>query len=328
MGFVIPEHVVTTQWLEEQLAPVYERLNVPYGFFERLTGIRERRWWDESSRPSDGAAQAGLRALENAGVAKGEVGCLIHASVSRDYIEPATAVIIHHKMGLPPEAVNFDVVNACLGCISGMVVIANMIELGQIETGVVVGAEAPREGQLATIKRLSNGHVSKSDIRDNLASFTLGAAAVGIVLTHKKRSKTGKRLIGASAFSGTHNHELCVAQNTWMRTDSSALLREGGKVVLKAWDMFREELGWQREDIDRLFTHQISEIQRQYGLKVLGLPDGIDYPNLHTLGNTGAVAAPLCMAQGIHDGILNEGDKVCLMGVGSGVNSIIMGIQW
>lgn len=329
MGFVIPEKIVTTDWFEEQLAPVYGHLGIPKGFFERLTGIRERRWWADGQEPSDGAAQAGLKAIENAGIDKDEVQCLIHASVSRDYIEPATAVIVHHKMGLHPRALNFDVVNACLGFINGMLLVGNMIELGQIETGVVVAAEAPREGQLATIKRMLSNGVTKDDVRDNLASFTLGSASVAMVLTHKSKSKTGKQLLGGAAYSGTHNHELCVAQRDWMRTDSTTLLEEGGKVVIKAWELFQQELGWPKETINRFFTHQISEPQRRYGMSVLGLPtEGVDYPNLYTLGNTGSVAAPLCMAQGIADGILNDGDRVCLMGVGSGVNSIILGIQW
>ncbi len=329
MGFVIPDHIVPTEWFEEQLAPLYKKLGVPRGFFARVTGIRERRWWDEGVEPSDGSAMAGLKAIENAGIDKQEVQCLIHAAVCRDYIEPATAVIAHHKMGLRPDVLNFDVVNACLGFINGMLIVANMIELGQIDTGMVVAAESPREGQLLTIKRLLGNNITKDEIRDNLASFTLGAASVGIVLTHKSKSKTGKRLLGGAHYSGTHNHHLCVAQREWMRTDSSALLSEGGKVVIRAWELFQEELGWKKTDINRVFAHQISEPQRLHGLKVLGLPaNGIDYPNLYTLGNTGSVAAPLCLAQGIADGILHAGDKACLMGVGSGVNSIILGIQW
>jgi 3-oxoacyl-[acyl-carrier-protein] synthase-3 len=78
-----------------------------------------------------------------------------------------------------------------------------------------------------------------------------------------------------------------------------------------------------------MFTHQVSEPVRRSVLKKLGLPnEGVDYPNLSWLGNTASVAAPLCFAQGIADGILKTGDKICLLGAGSGVNSLILGIQW
>jgi len=330
MGFVIPDLVVTTEWIEDQLKSVYDKLGIPKKLFERLTGIQERRWWIDGIEPSDGAAEAGRRAIKNAGIHRDDVQCLVYAGVCHDYIEPANAVFVHDKIGLSPEALNFDVVNACLGFLNGMLMVANMIELGQIDTGLVVAAESPKEGQLATIDQMVNNGVGKDDIRDNLASFTLGAASVGMVLTHKGKSKTGKRLLGGANYSGTHNNKLCVAQRTWMHTNSQELLSEGTKVVIQAWDRFQKVMpGWNEKTVDRIFTHQVSEPQRQKALKVLNMPlNGFDYPNLRTMGNTGSVAAPLCFAQGIADGILKDGDKVCLMGVGSGINSIILGIQW
>lgn len=329
LGYIIPEEVVTTAWIEEQLAPVYQALGLPRGYIERSTGIYEHRWWPEGFWPSDGAAQAGRLALERSGVAPTEVQCLINASVSRDYVEPATAAIVHHKLGLSPEALSFDVVNACLGFLNGMVIIANMIELGQIEVGLVVAAEDPREGQLATIQSLLANPPSKEAVRDNLASFTLGSAAVAMVLRHRATSKTGKRLLGGAYYANTDHCELCVAQRTWMRTNSTKLLVEGAKVVETAFQRFKAELGWTDASVDKLFTHQVSEPQRIQGVYgTLGLPEGIDYPTLSYLGNTASVAAPICLALGIDHGFVQEGDRICLMGAGSGLNSIILGIQW
>ncbi len=318
MGYVIPERVVTSAWIEEQLAPVYQALGLPMGFLERLTGIKEHRWWDDGVWVSDGSAMAGERAMAAAGVDRSEIQCVINASVCRDYIEPATAAIVHHKLGLPPTTMDFDVVNACLGFLNGMVIIANMIELGQIDTGLVVAAEAPREGQLATIERMLKNPPSKEAIRDNLASFTLGAASVGMVLRHK-----------STFYSNTEHCRLCVAQTTWMRTKSSDLLREGTKVIVETWKRFEQVMGWTPEVVDRLFTHQVSEPQRKIGLQALGFPlEGVDYPTLQYLGNTASVAAPISMAIALDEGFVHDGDKIVLLGVGSGINSLILGIQW
>ncbi len=328
MGYVIPNHVVSTAWFEEQLEPVYNALGAPQGFIERLTGIREHRWWDEGVQVSDGSTMAGERALAAAETDRSEIGCLINTSVCRDYIEPATASIIHHKLGLPQRAMSFDIVNACLGFLNGMVVIANMIELGQIEAGLVVAAEAPREGQLATIEHMLSNPPDKEALRDNLASFTLGAASVGMVLRHRSSSKTGKRLLGGEAYSNTEHCHLCVAQRTWMRTKSSELLAEGTKVVTQVWDRFKRSLGWTNDMVDRLFTHQVSEPQRQVALRALALSPEIDYPTLHYLGNTASVAAPISMAIGHDKGFLQAGDRAILFGVGSGISSIVLAIQW
>ncbi len=328
MGYVIPDRVVKTSWIEKQLAPVYKKVGARQGFIERLTGIKEHRWWDDGVWVSDGAAMAGEATLKKTGIPREEIQCLINTSVCRDYIEPATASIVHHKLGLQPTAMSFDVVNACLGFLNGMVIIANMIELGQIDTGMVVAAEDPKEGQLATIENMLKNPPSRSTLRDNLASFTLGCASVGMVLRHKSISKTGKRLLGGVSYSDTENCQLCVAQNTWMRTKSTALLSEGSKVVVKAWEIFQEQFGWSNAMVDRLFTHQVSEPQRKIVLQKLKFSPDIDFPTLEYLGNTASVAAPISMAIGLDNGVVNEGDKVALLGVGSGINSIVLGIQW
>ena len=328
MGYVIPDQVVTSAWMEEQISPVYEALGIPMGYLERLTGIKEHRTWGDGILVSDAAAMAANRAIENAGIDRDEIQCLINASVCRDYIEPATATIVHDKVGLNPSAMSFDVVNACLGFLNGMLIVANMIELGQIDTGIVVAAESPQEGQEATIRNMLNNPPSKDAIRDNLASFTLGAASVAMILRHKSKSKTGKRFLGGAAYSNTEHNQLCVAQREWMHTNSSKLLSEGTRVVASAWQRFKQMMQWTNKTVNKMFTHQVSEPQRKIGLRALGVPLTIDYPTLHFLGNTASVAAPISMALGIDNGFVDEGDKIILFGVGSGINSIVLGIQW
>ena len=83
-------------------------------------------------------------------------GALIHGSVCRDFLEPATACRVHHGLELPGECMIYDVSNACLGLLNGMIQVASMIELGQIRAGVVVGTECGRELVENTIELLNN----------------------------------------------------------------------------------------------------------------------------------------------------------------------------
>ncbi|MBN1584217.1 MAG: 3-oxoacyl-ACP synthase III [Anaerolineae bacterium] len=328
MGYFIPDRVVTSDWIEEQLAPIYRALQIPIGRIEQLTRIKERRWFDEGVSFSDAATWAAEKALTDAGVDRSEIGFLINTSVCRDYIEPATAVIVHDNLQLPPTAMNFDLTNACMGFLNGMVVAANMIELGQIETALVVSAEGVREGQLATIERLLANPPDMASFRDNLATFTLGSGSVAMVLTHKSRSRTGKQLLGGFTYAQTQHHPLCVAQRDWMRTDSTALLQEGLKVIAAAWQGFQKEMGWTNDMVERIFTHQVSEKQRVLGLQMLGLPEGLDYPTLIHLGNIASVSCPISMALARDAGFLQDGQRAVMIGVGSGINSIILGVQW
>ncbi|MFM9114900.1 MAG: 3-oxoacyl-ACP synthase III, partial [Planctomycetota bacterium] len=137
VGYALPEEIVTSAALEQRLSPLYERLRLPEGRLELMSGIRERRFWQPGTLPSSQSIVSGRRALEAAGIAPSEVGALLHASVCRDHLEPATACKVHHYLGLPSDCVVYDVSNACLGLLNGVVQIANMIELGQIRAGLV-----------------------------------------------------------------------------------------------------------------------------------------------------------------------------------------------
>ncbi|MHC4610746.1 MAG: 3-oxoacyl-ACP synthase III, partial [Planctomycetota bacterium] len=145
-GYVLPERVVTSLELERRLAPVYERFSLHEGRLELMSGIRERRFWENGTLPSDAGTRAGRRALEAAGASANEMGCLFHTAVSRDFLEPATASVVHHNLRLAPRAAVYDISNACQGFVNGMINLANMIELGQVDKGLIVAGES--SGQL------------------------------------------------------------------------------------------------------------------------------------------------------------------------------------
>src|SRR5262245_53939079 len=130
LGHELPPRVLTSKAIEDRLAPLYARLGLPEGRLELMSGIRERRYWPDAVRPSEVAARAGEQALERSGIAREAIGCLIHASVCRDFLEPATANVVHDRLGLRRDCQVFDVSNACLGVVSAMLIAANMIELG------------------------------------------------------------------------------------------------------------------------------------------------------------------------------------------------------
>src|SRR6185436_8772408 len=81
LGFELPFEVVPTGHLEGQLASVYQRLHIPPGQVEALTGVAERRFWPRDFRLSAGAAQAARKALAAAGRTMADVDALVYASV-------------------------------------------------------------------------------------------------------------------------------------------------------------------------------------------------------------------------------------------------------
>jgi acyl-CoA:acyl-CoA alkyltransferase len=328
LGYVIPDKLITSSWIEEQIAPVYEALGLQIGFLEQISGVKERRWWDEDVEFSDASAMAAEKAIAKAGIDRNEIQAIVNTSVCRDYVEPSTACIVHHKIGLNHTAINFDIGNACLGFLDGIRVIANMIELGQIDTGLVVAGECSREVTMATIERLLREPPSIQLCSETMVAFTFGSGGAAMILRHKDKSTAGKRLLGGYTYASTEHHALCVGQRTWLKIQARQMLKAGLHPLGQAWEGFLKELGWDVTMIDRIFTHQVSTTHRNVGADVLGISLEKDFPTLPFLGNIGAVSSPLCLAMGIEKGLVKDGDRVCLMGMGSGINCTFMGIQW
>ena len=143
--------VITSDYFDERLAPTLQRLGVRKGMLQQLAGIEERRWWPEDVSFTDAAAQAGARALAEAGIAPEQIGLLIDTSVCRARLEPSAAVSVHHELGLPTSCLNFDLSNACLGFVNGMQLAAMMIESGQIQYALIVDGEGSRTVQERTL---------------------------------------------------------------------------------------------------------------------------------------------------------------------------------
>src|SRR5438309_9197110 len=91
IGYELPPVVVTSSELEARLRPVYQRLRLPEGQLEALTGIAERRWWEPGFAVSQGAIAAARQALAAARVPSSAIEVLIYAGVCREQFEPATA---------------------------------------------------------------------------------------------------------------------------------------------------------------------------------------------------------------------------------------------
>jgi len=337
-GYVLPERVITSTELEQQLAPVYERLNLHEGRLEMMTGIRERRFWSNGTLPSDASTAAGRRALEASGVAPQDIGCLIHTSVSRDFLEPATASVVHHNLKLPADSVVYDISNACLGFVNGMISLANMIELGQVKRGLIVAGESSRQLVESTIRDLVNDpHVTRQRLKRAFSSLTIGSGAVALVMAHASLSATGHRLLGGRVRTATENNHLCRGSADTgftanaamlMNTDAETLLDSGCELAAETWALFRETLGWSNDNVDRCFCHQVGAAHRDRLYEALGLDRAKDSSTFEFLGNVGSVSLPLTMAMGVEEHPPPTVARVAMLGIGSGLNSIMLGVHW
>lgn len=318
-------HVVTSAELDERLAGTYQRVGLRPGLLERLVGIRERRWWGEDVSYADGAAMAGAKAIAESGVDAAQIGLLINTSVSRAHLEPSTAVSVHHALGLAPHCQNFDVSNACLGFVNGMQIAAAMIECGQIDYALVVNGEDARPVQESTIARLSGPLVTATQVMNEFATLTLGSGAAGMVLGRADRHPEGHRVVGGATRASTEHHQLCVGDIEMMRTDSKGLLDAGLELSTAVWEDAADEFDW-TAGMDRYVIHQISQVHTTALCRALGIDQSRVPLTFPTYGNIGPASVPYTLAkEGQH---LEAGDRVLLMGIGSGLNASLTEIRW
>ncbi len=333
-GYELPPNEVSSAELEQRLAPVYERLKLPPGRLELMSGIKARRFWDKGTRPSEGAALAGRKALEASKVSPDEIDCLIFTSVCRDMMEPATASFVHRTLRISPHCHIFDISNACLGFLNGMIVMANMIELGQIRRGLIVAGETAEDLVESTVRYLlTDGSLTRKKIKPLFASMTIGSGAVALVMQDRRLHDTGHYLLGSGCWANTTQNDLCqggqnAEQGTLMSTDSELLLKKGVETASQCWEDFLRKMNWTKENVDRFFCHQVGRAHAQLLFNTLALDPAKNYETLAQLGNVGSVSAPITMAMGIDEGVLNQGDNAALLGIGSGINSMMLGIKW
>jgi acyl-CoA:acyl-CoA alkyltransferase len=324
LATTLAERVTTSAQLDERLRPVLKRLRMPTGLLQRVAGVHERRNWSEGQTFETAAIAAGEKALAEAGIEPGQVGLLINTSVTRKHLEPSVAVRMHHGLGLPSSAINFDIANACLGFVNGMSLAANLIDSGQIEYAVIINGEDADEIQDNTIERLGREGIDRKAFMSEFASLTLGSGAAAAVLGPADRHPGGHRILGGVTRAATQFNDLCVGSVEGMFTDAKALLKGGMELVVAAWHEATKDWSW--SGMDRYILHQVSDVHTDAIVKAAGLDRSKVPVTYSKYGNVGPASIPITLSE--EASTLNPGDRVLLMGVGSGLNTAMMEIAW
>jgi acyl-CoA:acyl-CoA alkyltransferase len=316
--------VVPSSAFDDRLAATYRRVGMTPGMLAERAGVVERRWWPTDVSFADAAAMAGAKALAEAGIIPAQVGVMINTSVSREYLEPSTAVAVHHQLGLPTSCLNFDLANACLGFVNAIQLAGNMIDSGQADYAVLVDAEGSRYTQEVTLARLEGEDATATDLRSQFATLTLGSGAAAMVLGRADRHPEGHRVVGGVSRAGTEHHDLCVGDLDRMRTDTKRLFEAGLALALETWKDAKAEFDWQ--GIDWFVAHQTSVVHIRAMAAALGV-DPSRFPlTLPTYGNMGPAAVPFTLARHADD--LRSQDRILLLGIGSGLNTSYAEIIW
>jgi len=319
---------VSSDSINARLQPTMDRLGIKTDVLNDIAGIHARRLWDGDMLASDAATLAARKALDDAGITADKVGLLINTSVSRDFLEPSTASIVSGNLGLSDMCQNFDVANACLAFINGMDIASRMIERGEIDYALVVDGETADLAYEKTLERLSSPEATEEQFRNELATLTLGCGAAAMVLARRELVPDAPRYRGGVTRAATEWNSLCRGNLDRMVTDTRMLLIEGLKLAQKTFLAARQALGWVVEELDEFVIHQVSQVHTAAFVKAFG----IDPKKVLTIfaehGNIGPASVPIVLSKLREMGRLKKGDRVALLGIGSGLNCSMAEVVW
>lgn len=298
---------------------------VPMGSVARLFGVTERRYAREDKQASDLATYAAKPIVDKHGVEK--IDCLIFASACSDLIEPATANIVQHKLGLSCPA--FDVKNACNSFVTALQIASSFITSGTYKCILI-----------ATGEKLSNAIKfdlqGDDDLKNRLAALSFGDAG-SAVLVEPAESNSG---IQFQRFKTSGKHwKLCTIQGggSMFPFDSNknyfagktselseVMFLEGGQFVAGAFS----DAGWDLQDVDHFFTHQVSSKTFEQVAHYFGIPEEKFHKVISEFGNTASASIPLAIHRAIEQGKLKPGDKVAIIGLAAGISISVQLMIW
>ena len=113
-----------------------------------------------------------------------------------------------------------------------------------------------------------------------------------------------------------------------MVTDTKILLGEGLKLAASTFRAATIALGWVASELDQFVIHQVSKVHTESLVKLLGLDPGKVHAIYPEMGNVGPASLPIVLAHALEHGRIRKGDRVALLGIGSGLNCSMAEIVW
>lgn len=289
------------------------------------TGIRERRLVTPELCTSDLAAEASLRALEDAGVAPGDVDLVIVASASPDMLFPATACLVQARIGAS-KAACFDMEIGCTGFVYALVVGSQFVRTGLYDNVLVVGAE--------TLSRITNWKD-----RNTCVLFGDGAGAAllgpveggrGIIASHLGADGSGAGLLclpaGGARIPASHRS---VDEGLhYIHMEGKAVFKFAVKVMNSAVRSVLEKCEKKPEDVDLLIPHQANLRIIDSACEQLGIPRDKVMVNVDRYGNTSSASVPIALWEAVREGRVKEGDLLVLVAFGAGLSWGSVAIRW
>ena len=265
------------------------------------TGIRQRYFCAEGESVTTLAIDAARRALADSGVAKEEIGCVIVATSSGEYVMPSTASLVHKALELPENIPALDLGAACAGFLYAADTARALLLAHGGRYALVIGSEQ--------MSRLL-------DMADRSTCVLFGDAAGAAVFALEEGAEyayvCGTRGDMAIQAGGPRS-------SLPMTMEGQSVFRFAVSTIPQTVEALLEKTGSAMENVDWVVCHQANRRIIDASIRRLGAPAEKFYMNLERFANTSAASIPLALAEMKESGKLQSGQRVILVGFGAGL---------
>lgn len=304
-GAYLPARVVTNEEISRTVDTTDE-------WIIARTGIRQRHFAAEDEQTSDLAVKAARKALAAADLENG-VDLILLATTTPDSTFPATATRVQAKLGLTGGAA-FDIQAVCAGFVFGLATANAMVQAGQCETALVIGAD--------TFSRIL-------DWKDRRTCVLFGDGAGAVVL----RAETGAGTSADRGILSTHirtdgrYYDLLYVDGGVSSTQRAGFVRMEGQEVFrhaieKLSSVLKEAMaanGLGPKDIDWFVPHQANKRIIDGMARKLRIPNEKVIVTVARHANTSAASIPLALCDAVLDGRIKKNDVILLEAIGGGL---------
>ncbi|MBN1365666.1 MAG: hypothetical protein JW976_12725 [Syntrophaceae bacterium] len=321
LGLYVPEKVVTTAELMTRLK---NEQNITIEF-EKIFGIKARRWRSEEETSYSIAMNAAHDCLKNSRYQAQDLDIIINTSITRTmrpatyYMDPAISLFIKKGLGAY-KARNFDISNACSGMMAGAYLLYGMIRAGIVKNGMVVSGEAITPIAETALREI------KDTFDDQLCSLSVGDAGSAFILDTTTNDNEGIDFIELMTVAD-YAH-LCIGRPSLI-SGCPCMLTKPKEMhdALNYGTIFLDyNLKKYKTNLSRynyVITHQTSENMVKLYLKEFGAVSGIKHlPTLMSIydyGNTASTTMFLILYNGLKQKKIKKGDKILLVSLASGI---------
>ena len=324
IDYYLPNQIVKTRDMMAETKP--ERLGFADTMIEDKVGIFEVRHADNNEKPSTLATLAAKKALAKFEGNPDDIGMIIFCGIDRDYIEPSTAHIVQHNLGLK-NAVCFDVTNACLGFMTGIQIATPAILANMTKHVLVCTGERSSDISKVFIPNLKNTD-SSQQYSKQVGALTIGDAGVAAIISPSREQQRG--ILGLQVSSKGQLADLCHYKLQNGKPEGQMLMKEicnaGFRTHKNMLPKTLKAMGKTPDDINCVITHQVGKSPWERFSRLLGVKNELMTKTFDTLGNITSATFGVNYAKAIENDQVKEGDFLLAAMSGSGLTTCQIGI--